>query len=496
MQAPQDSYNEIRKIFNSQTEWLFIYSDGTSLTSQTSEIELELKTDKLIFGFLNKRGFQFWRITDWKYEKGKLSFELTRNFNREKTKIEIVPRISANEFTENLEMARLEKAVKIANLIIENQAPAKLVRAELNKENGRFAQIIFEKPGAGQTAVLADVSETLTPEVLLTSAILRLEKLQKRKKNSIEKIWIVAERKIARKLQKLHALLRENWQRKIRIWEISGLFSTENPPQLDELRKLDLQSLYRKNTKKKQPNHSPALSRTAVKIIEIAPEEIDAKQTKNGETLYFRGLPFARIRRILDGERIWFGVESERRFLNGSNFGEFAKLIDELKIYRQHNSPNKQHLFYKHAPEAWLESILRKNIKLLDANLILAPLYNQFRAGQDRLDLLALRRDGQLAVIEVKVSPDREIIFQSVDYWHKIEAERRCGSLQKSKIFGDLVIRDAPALVYLVAPLFSYHKDFSLLVQTIAPEIEIYRFDINENWRESLKIIRQKRVTE
>nr|MDQ3375224.1 hypothetical protein [Acidobacteriota bacterium] len=146
------------------------------------------------------------------------------------------------------------------------------------------------------------------------------------------------------------------------------------------------------------------------------------------------------------------------------------------------------------APEAWLEAILRRNIKLLDANLILSPIYNQFRASADRIDLLALRQDGRLIIIELKVTPDREMIFQAIDYWRKIELDRRQGNLQKSKIFGDLEIADEPSIIYLVAPTLSFHRDFDFLAKTVAPEIEVFRFDLNENWRENIKVLRTKRI--
>jgi hypothetical protein len=139
---------------------------------------------------------------------------------------------------------------------------------------------------------------------------------------------------------------------------------------------------------------------------------------------------------------------------------------------------------------------LRQNIKLLDANLILSPIYNQFRASKDKIDLLALRRDGRLVIIELKVSSDREMIFQAADYWRKIELQRRKGNLQKAKVFGDLEIADAPTLVYLVAPTLSFHYDFEFLSKTISQEIDIYRFDLNENWREDLKVLRRGKLNE
>ena len=143
-------------------------------------------------------------------------------------------------------------------------------------------------------------------------------------------------------------------------------------------------------------------------------------------------------------------------------------MLENLGNFRRFDSPNKRHLFYTSAPEAWLESMLRRNIKLLDANLILSPVYHQFRAERDKIDLLALRKDGRLIIIELKVAPDREMIFQAADYWRKIELQRRKGNLEKAKIFGDLKISDKPAICYLVAPTLAFHPDFNFLSQTIS----------------------------
>ncbi len=98
-------------------------------------------------------------------------------------------------------------------------------------------------------------------------------------------------------------------------------------------------------------------------------------------------------------------------------------------------------------------------------------------------------------MIELKVSPDREMIFQAAGYWRKIELQRKSGNLQEAKIFGDLEISDEPTLVYLVAPTLSFHRDFDFLAKTVSEEIQIYRFDLSENWRESLKIFRREKLT-
>ena len=491
---PADSYKEIIESLDAHQEWLLIEPAAKSFALRRSEIELLFEREKLLLSFLCSGGFQTWRVTDWKFENQKLNFNLTRNFNRERIKIELVPRILSGELAQSVERARIEKANKIADLVVANQPKAKLVRVSLNKETGRFAQIIFESMPGKQIAALSDVSGAATPERLLTFAILWLVKLSNRKKNPVNEIWILAEGKSAKDLAKLRALLKINWQPGIKVFEISG--HTEKSPNELKLvnREIKFADLWREKPKKITPVRIAEISETARKIIELAPAEIDAVFTRHGETLRFLGLPFGRVRTTFGQEKAWFGIEAKRRALNEKSFEEFLDLVENLKNYRRFNAENKRHEFYRLAPESWLESLLRRNIRQLDANLILSPIHNQFRISGDQIDLLALRKDGRLVIIELKTSADREMIFQAADYWRKVELQRRAGNLLKAKIFGDAVISDQPALVYLVAPMLSFHRNFRFLAQTILPEIEIARFDLNENWRRNLKVLERKMI--
>lgn len=476
-------------------EWLLILPHGKSFALQTGEIEIFVEREKLFFVFLSDEGFQTWRVADFDFETEKIRLNLTKNFGTEKILVELVPRASAKEFSGAVELARIARADKIARLLLENFPPSKLVRVALNRETGRFAQIVFETRGA-QKAALADVTETLTPEQLLAQAILWTQKLRNRRKNSIESVSILAEKKSVFQLQKLRALLRKNWRERIEIFELSGEAEKAGGENLKRIANLQISDLWTGKAKKVQPFKTAESSAAAERIIALAPLAIDAIFTKHGETLRFRGLPFARVRRIFGEEKTWFGTGARRQILCEKNFAEFLELIENLKTYRRFDSMNKQHAFYRDAPESWLEAILRRDIKKLDANLILSPIHNQFRTGRDRIDLLALRRDGRVIVIELKVAPDRAGVFQAADYWQKIEQMRRSGSLQRACVFGDLEIMDAPPLVFIVAPMLSVHRDFEFLSKTIAPEIEIYRYDLNENWRENLQVLRRKSLAD
>jgi hypothetical protein len=210
------------------------------------------------------------------------------------------------------------------------------------------------------------------------------------------------------------------------------------------------------------------------------------------------------MRRVMDRNRIWFGIEgSRRRLLDDYHEQDWVKLFRDLESYRDADCRDRHHWFYRAAGEAWLESILRRDISKLDPGLIVAPLHAQFRtshggpngpSGARPIDLLALRHDGRLAVIELKVNEDREHVFQGVDYWRRVEAHRRRGHISTAKLFGEREISDESPLVYLVAPTLRFHPSFATLARTIAPDIEVYRFDINEDWRGGVRVVRRERV--
>jgi hypothetical protein len=263
-----------------------------------------------------------------------------------------------------------------------------------------------------------------------------------------------------------------------------------------------LESLLARATRFSRPA-SASLSEIAERLVALAPAEIDVIRARRGETLRFNGLAFARVRRVMKDERVWFGVQGagQKVLLDEGNWRGLAKLIDELGEHRRADAADKRHLFFRAAPESWLESILRRDITRLDPGLVVSPLHVQLRtsrgsagAGARPVDLLALRRDGRLVVIELKVSEDAALPIQGADYWRRISAHHRAGHIERALLFGDAAISDEPPLVYLVAPLLRFHRAFATLARAISPNIEMYRFDLNEDWRAGVRVMRRMRI--
>lgn len=490
MVNPDTSHTELRDLIEAHREWLIIRANGQTFPVLDTEIDIEYKHGKLLFGCPDESGFRYWRVNNFRAEEDGLHLDLAAGFGKKREKIRLVSRAAARELGEAVELARLEKANELARLIAETYPGTKIGRVALNKENGRTAHMIAAPPGGGKKAFMADVSGKITPETLLALAIIWLVKLERRKKDPIDEVWIMAEKKPAKALQRLHALLASPWKQRISIAEIDRKKETR----LALLSKFAIAGLWREKSKKVAIPGALRPSRTAARILTLDPEKIDIIFSRQGETMRYLGLPFARIRNVMKKEKAWFGTGRDKQILTDDTWPMLQLLLRDLETYRCPAAPTKRHELYTLAPEAWLESLLKRNIGLLDANLILSPIYNQFRASADKIDLLALRRDGRLVVIEIKTSIDREMIFQAADYWRKIELQRRAGHLREARLFGEREILDKPALVYLAAPALSYHREFDLFARAISDELEIYRFDLHENWRHKVKVLRQIRV--
>ncbi|MEJ7622629.1 MAG: hypothetical protein WKF34_01415 [Pyrinomonadaceae bacterium] len=485
--------NELRELIGGHHEWLLIRNAARSFSLNQDEIDVGGTGEKAHFGFLDDEGFHTWRINSFANVDGEIAIDVAGAFSQKRETMRLVPRVAIAELTAEVELARLIKAGQMADLVKAKFAGSKLGRGALNAENGRFAQIDFETGDRRPMAAIGDVVGSLTVETIFTAAILWVEKLGMRRNKPVNEIVIVCERPQARNAQHLHALLNTRWQSKITVAEIRR---KTDPPKLVLLPPQRFRDLWREKAPKITLSDTVEVSETARRIVSLAPGQIDIVRSRQGETLRFAGLPFARVRRMMGQEKAWVGVGGHRRPLEQSRWKEVVALVDELEQYRLPFSTNTRHEFYRAAPEAWLESILRRDIALLDSNLILSPIYHQFRSARAKIDLLALRRDGRLVIIELKTQPDRESVFQAADYWRKVELQRRRGILAAANLFDGLEILDKPALIYVAAPAWSFHRDFEFFARSLSPEIELWRFELHENWRENVKVIARQNYAE
>ncbi|MGI9165980.1 MAG: hypothetical protein ACR2G5_06285 [Pyrinomonadaceae bacterium] len=493
----------IAELFDAHAEWFYTLSDGSTQALRRSELDINIAQNRLILSCWTDKGTRSWRIRGWNWTGEKLELQASRRMGAERPVIELIPRASASAIAATIRAARHVRCDQLAQLASGLQPGAKIERASLSPgmrrgQPGRYARILL-RLRHHRIAVTGSVASSQPSEVdeFLSSALLWFGRTSERARAPyVQQLWLLVENDLVKLLTMRVALLRESLRSAITVYEFDQAWTELSPvvcPNLEEL--------WKKRLVRFRPIAPPATSESAQAIIAEAPEAIDILQTRHGETLRYFGLPFARVRRLMDSELVWFGIEgSRRRLLDEKSEHEWAVLLSDLHEHRSALASDHRNALYRTAGEAWLESLLRRDISKLDPGLIVAPLHAQFRIarggrlGVRPIDLLALRRDGRLVVIELKVSEDREHVLQGADYWQRVEAHRRRGHIWRARLFGERRIRAESPLVYLVAPTLRVHPSFPSLARLIAPNVEMYCFDINEDWRSGVRVMRRMRM--
>jgi hypothetical protein len=229
--------------------------------------------------------------------------------------------------------------------------------------------------------------------------------------------------------------------------------------------------------------------------------------------LLWNGLEFARVRTsaadnsFVRSEEILFGSGVNATLLTEESAPRLREMVGEL-VARRQPSGDKRDTLYRQQPERWLESMLRRSLDSIDAMIEPQPVYAQVPAfsAADRavLDLLAVRRDGRLVVVEIKADEDLHLALQSLDYWvrvrqhHRAIAEKPGSTAAKSDLArfgyfpGKQLRADAP-LLYLIAPALRIHPATEVVLRYVSPEVDWTLIALDERWREKVRVVFRKR---
>ncbi|HEX5706470.1 MAG TPA: hypothetical protein VFX96_04205 [Pyrinomonadaceae bacterium] len=518
--------HRLAELLDSAGEWFCAEGGARRVSLRRGEWEVRVAGGALRLSYWGEVGLRVWRVKAWEWTGARLLVEATRRAGALRATLELTPRASAAFASETVAAAREAACWSLAETVCAHLGrgarveSARLSAGARRGEPGRYARIVLSagrsvSGGAGRVAATGPVGALASDEAdaFVASAFLWFARLgEKGSARAPRRLLVVVPRALRDATAERVALLRESLKESIEVCEVCDdvralvtskertrsdarvpALVTARVPSLEEL--LDAAPRFVRPT----PN---ALSETAARIVALAPEAVDVVRARHGETLRYRGLAFARVRRVMNEERAWFGVEgaTKRRPLDDESLSDFLKLLGELREHRRAGAANKRHALYRAAPEAWLESMLRRDVSRLDPGLVVSPLHAQLRASRARstharpLDLLALRRDGRLVVIELKVAPAPALPLQGADYWLRIAAQQRAGHVARARLFGDAKISEEPPLVYLVAPMLGFHRCFDELARAVSPSVEMYRYDLNEDWRACVRVARRARV--
>lgn len=527
-QTPAENLTQIHANLALCAEWLIVYGQ-TSQSITSAEIEFSVKHDALFIEFAARNGWQTFRIerffaadSEFTFAVGgkplpRMIFDVSRRFGHEKLRLELLPRRPVHSFQTEIKLDRQENALALAASLRQIFPDAEIEKVDLTRIRGtlavgRFARILLRRRNGNFVGACGFVAGQTGVSALFANALLWRDKLLGSKKyQRLKELILFAEPARAAHIVQIQSLLREDLQRVIQLFSVKK-DENELSADTDETAEDDFLNIkdsakfvWQKlslptaeiSTKNIKSLKTFDLSAEAFRLKNLASDDIDVRRAGKGENLRFRGLDFARVRKVFGRETVYFGTdEAARKVLDEKTRAEFEHFWKDLIEKRHFDTADKRHKFYRHAPEAWLEHLLRKDVSRIDPHLILAPLHAQIRLAEppNALDLLALRRDGRLVVIELKTAESRELPLQAADYWRQIERQRISGNLARAALFGKLPILDAPPIVYLVAPFLSFHKDSEYLARCLDKKIEVWEIALAENWREKISVVSRRQL--
>jgi hypothetical protein len=212
--------------------------------------------------------------------------------------------------------------------------------------------------------------------------------------------------------------------------------------------------------------------------------DVSAEARGGGVSLTLRGLEFARWQ-----GGVWLvGVDSPRRARSEQD------LLDEAEALARRRAPSaddRNHPWFRRKPEAWLEQVVRRDPAAIDAALRPSPVYRQLAewAACDRgvMDLLAVDRDGRLAVLELKAAEDPHLPLQALDYWIQVCHHARAGEFTRAGYFPGITLRPDSPRLFLVAPSLCFHPTTEAVLGFFSPEVEVIRVGLAVEWQSELR---------
>ncbi len=286
-------------------------------------------------------------------------------------------------------------------------------------------------------------------------------------------------------------------------WQLYELESRD-----DNLREVDISDRGNVATRLVQlSNEYAALERFADPIARVRElmSEVEIAVLSPAEIAFrCHGLEVARARlghepgSFHSAPEIVFGLGAEERVLCDSNYERFTQLVRSVGEVRHAEGP-RDHLLWRLHPERWLESLVVKNVSAVDGRLDPSCLYSQVPAfsASDRamIDVLAITRDGRLAVVELKADEDIHLPLQGLDYWSRVAWHHARNEFQQHGYFPGRELSAEKPLLFLVAPALHVHPATDTLLRYISPEIEWTLAGLDEHWREGVKAVFHKRPT-
>jgi len=512
------------------SSWQLFAGEALLSTVPPSGCELSVEWGKLIFAWWDDQRSQSWRVTAYEIEAAELRLQVTRGMGREVATLTLRDEAKWRERRAVEELGLYERrrdyAQTLTRLLAAHFNHARLQNAPTGETAPaatarQYARLRWKLGGETVLAVgvseaesQADIDGVVAAGLVWLANFNGQREARGKRDERAKRLWLCLPRGASgtsaqTAMERLTLLDTSRLGARVECFAVDERRGELRPLQLAAQNEL-LNAHPRELT---WPESPPATDGWRDRIARLAPDLIEVRQhagSASFESYAINGLEFARLSRGAEA-RLAFGVAGLRNergeveaavfpTLSEANFHRLERLVREIAAYRSAQTPDRRHPFYRLREEAWLESLLRRDIRALDAGFDDRFVYSQIPAwrGEERsvIDLLTVNHEARLAVIEIKATEDRQLPLQGLDYWLRVEQARLRGEFARRGLFAGVELADRPPLLYLVAPRLRFHRTFAIVARCLSPQVEAYQVGLNENWREGVRVRSVERVNQ
>ena len=251
------------------------------------------------------------------------------------------------------------------------------------------------------------------------------------------------------------------------------------------------------------PDKHSALRRfgsSIAQVLESVPEAEPVVVSATELAFRLHGLQFAGARigvsrdSFRPAEQLYFGVRAAEFPVTDDNQDAFRDYLRHIAERR--NSRDRSDPIHRAVPERWIESLIIRDVTVLDSRLDGLHVYSQVPAfaACDRamIDVLTTTRDARLAVVELKADEDIHLPLQGLDYWARVRWHHQRREFQQFGYFAGRELSQADPLLFLVAPALRIHPTTDQILKYLSPEIDWTLLAIDERWRDGIRVIFRK----
>jgi hypothetical protein len=509
-EAVRAKYDLERALLGSGARQL-LAGDAVLTNLTRDQFEFCLEWGKLIFAWWDEEHSQNLRVSAYQIDRAEVRLRVTRGIGRETAVLSLRDCEKWRGAHENLSLTARRKsyAQMLADLLTSNYPDLRLQRATTGADRarsgrGRFARLSLRLHDEIILAIgVSDAESQADVDRIVAAGLIWLAGFNGGREplHQAKRVWFcVPQQRSNTVIERLALIDISHLGASVECCEVD-----EKGEELTAVRPSTQDELLNSHPRElRWPGDADECDGWRERIVHLAPHLIEVRRrpAHDGVGFSINGLEFARVVGR-EGREVRFGVAGAQpggaaRPLTEANFDDLGNLVSEIIRYRSIDSPDRRHMFYRLREEAWLESMLRREIRALDGSLDDRFVYSQIPAwrADERsvIDLLTIDHEGRLVVIEIKTAEDPQLPLQGGDYWLRVEQARLRGEFEKRRMFAGIEIADRSALLYLVAPRLRFHRTFATVARCLVSQIEAYQIGLNANWRAGIRVHSRERV--